>query len=291
MPSDPVPDCISHRRPGPDLAPGRRRRRTPNRRMALTMLAATTVGTVLGGVTGTVGAAPAAAAPVDILHARTARAVSCFSKPLTGASYVDTRTFTASVSGIMQARLTGGGDWDLAVFDSRTGAVVAGSAEAATNELAEGFVTRGQGLIVQGCRYRGAATSAKLSMEFFAQSAAASGERSGALQLVRVTTRTRADKARLQRLGLDLTESATSTSVDVLLHGNADAATLRRAGFSFTVRIPDVEARLRRPPCRRALRSRRGNVRPAQRPHLLPSHLRLPAGDEAAGAALPDPGA
>src|SRR5690242_6746995 len=136
-------------------SPGRRGR--PPRRTVLTAVTATAAATLFGGVAGTVGAGTAAAAPADVLHARTARATSCFVTPLTGASYVDTRTFTSTVTGILQARLTGGGDWDLAVFDSRTGAVVAGSAGSRTNELAEGFVTKGQGLLVQGCRYGGSA--------------------------------------------------------------------------------------------------------------------------------------
>jgi hypothetical protein len=240
MASDPL-SPINHHGPPPGPTARSRTGRRPSRRLVLTAATTTALGSLLGGVAGTVGAPSASAAPADVLHTRTARAVSCFAKPLTGASYVDTRTFTSSVSGIVQARLTGSGDWDLAVFDSRTGAVVAGSAEAGTNELAEGFVTSGQGLLVQACRYRGSAATAKLTMEFFAQPAPSAAQ-SGVAQLVRVTTRTRADKARLQRLNLDVTESATASSVDVLLHGSADAATLRRAGFAYTVRIKDVEA-------------------------------------------------
>jgi len=203
---------------------------------------ATAAGTLFTGITGTVGASPASAAPADILHAASGRAVSCFRGLLTGARYADTRTFTSTVTGIVQARLSGGGDWDLAVYDSRTGDVVAGSAESTTNELAEGFVTKGQGLIAQACRYRGTASTAKLSMEFFAQPEPAPAAQAGALQLVRVTTRTRADKTRLQRLNLDVTESATRSTVDVLLHGSADATTLRRNGFAYSVKIKDVEA-------------------------------------------------
>lgn len=151
------------------------------------------------------------------------------------------RSFTASVTGIVQARLTGDGDWDLAVFDADTGRVVAGSAGYRTNELAEGFVTAGQRLLVQGCRFRGTAATARLTVEFFAQPASsASAEKT---QVVTVSTPTRADKRRLQSLGLDLTEHGTAGSVDVVLRGAADARELRGAGLSYTVKVPDLAAR------------------------------------------------
>ncbi|MGH3357091.1 MAG: M14 family zinc carboxypeptidase [Nocardioidaceae bacterium] len=60
------------------------------------------------------------------------------------------------------------------------------------------------------------------------------------VQLVTVDTPTRADKDRLQTLGLDLTEHAGHDYVEVVLHTPADAAALRTAGFEWTVRIPDL---------------------------------------------------
>ena len=68
-------------------------------------------------------------------------------------------------------------------------------------------------------------------------------EGSGKAQVVEVSTPTRADKARLQGLGLDLTEHGDADSVDVVLYGEADARRLREAGFSYTVRIADLAAR------------------------------------------------
>ena len=59
-------------------------------------------------------------------------------------------------------------------------------------------------------------------------------------------TRRRADKQRLQALGLDLTEHGDANSVEVVLHGRRDARTLRRAGFRYRVRIADLAARTRR---------------------------------------------
>ena len=62
---------------------------------------------------------------------------------------------TGGATGLLQARLKSRGDWDLAVFDARTKRYVAGSAAFGGRELAEGFVTKGQRLIVQGCRFAG----------------------------------------------------------------------------------------------------------------------------------------
>jgi hypothetical protein len=62
-------------------------------------------------------------------------------------------------------------------------------------------------------------------------------------QLVTVDTPTRADKERLQRLGLDLTEHAGHDYIEVVLHTPADLALLVADGFTFDVRIPDLVAR------------------------------------------------
>ena len=62
-------------------------------------------------------------------------------------------------------------------------------------------------------------------------------------QLVTVDTPTRADKARLQTLGLDLTEHAGHDYVEVVLHNRLDLDRLTAAGFGYDVRIPDLVAR------------------------------------------------
>jgi hypothetical protein len=64
-----------------------------------------------------------------------------------------------------------------------------------------------------------------------------------AVQVVEVSTPTRADKARLQGLGLDLTEHGDADSLEVVLYNEAEAQRLRDAGFTYTVRIADLAAR------------------------------------------------
>lgn len=63
------------------------------------------------------------------------------------------------------------------------------------------------------------------------------------VQLVTVDTPTRSHKDLLTGLGLDLTEHAGHDYVEVVLHTAADADVLRRAGLTWTVRIPDMVAR------------------------------------------------
>ena len=46
----------------------------------------------------------------------------------------------------------------------------------------------------------------------------------------------------MQKLDLDVTEAADSTSNDVVLHGSTDVASLKAAGFRYSVEIPDLGA-------------------------------------------------
>lgn len=66
----------------------------------------------------------------------------------------------------------------------------------------------------------------------------------GKAQVVHVRAGTAELRSQVADLGLDVTESADSTGIDVVLYGDDDADVLRRAGFSWKVRIPDLEARM-----------------------------------------------
>ena len=58
-----------------------------------------------------------------------------------------------------------------------------------------------------------------------------------------VDTPTRADKRRLQRLGLDLTEHAGHDYVEVVLHNGVDLNRLLGSGLGYDVRIADLNRR------------------------------------------------
>ena len=102
-------------------------------------------------------------------------------------------------------------------------------------------MTKGQRLLVQACRFRGKSSAARVSVDFLGLSASPV---QGAVQVVDVSTPTRADKRRLQMLGLDLTEHGDADSIEVVLYGNEDAQTLRDAKFRYSVRIADLDARV-----------------------------------------------
>ena len=184
------------------------------------------------------GGASAHAAVSQKVAAGTAVAQSCHARYLDGAAGTQSVTTTAPDTGLIRARLSGGGDWDLGVFDASSGRSVAGSAGFGSNELAEGFVKQGQKLRVQACRFRGSASSADLSIGFVKIAERSTGK----VQIVDVDTAARKDKRRLQSLGLDLTEHGDGNSVEVVLHGAGDEKKLRDAGFTFDVRVADLEA-------------------------------------------------
>ena len=148
---------------------------------------------------------------------------------------------TAPGTGLVRARLRSRADFDLGVFDAKSRRFVAGSAALGGRELAEGFVTKGQRLLVQACHFRGHAKRARVSVSFVTAHAGPAQR----TQIVEVSTPTRADKTRLQGLGLDLTESGTAKSVDVLVTGTSGLSKLRRAKFGYRVKIADLDAQAR----------------------------------------------
>jgi hypothetical protein len=170
------------------------------------------------------------------VDASDAHAGTCLA-PATGAGVVR-RAVVTHGNGLVRARLEAAeGDWDVAVLDAG-GKLVAGSAHAGADELAEGFVAAGRALTVQACRRDGGAGSARLSVENVVLPAAAPGR----LQLVRVFLASAAEKDLLLALGLDLTEHGRPGFLDVLLHGDEDLRVLERSGLRFETLIADVAA-------------------------------------------------
>ena len=191
------------------------------------------------------------------------RDASCIQRLMGGSAGVVTRRASGPLEGgLLTARLkAGGGDWDLAIFDERTGIALAQSAGFGADELAEGFVGANRSVVVQACRRRGNARTADIQL--LSTPIPGGGQQPEPVSMVTVRTPTHADKNRLTALGLDVTEHGDGDSVDVVLHGAADAATLRDAGFSFTTRIADLMAQDRadRAQDRRyAARVRRSNL-------------------------------
>jgi Zinc carboxypeptidase len=194
-----------------------------------------------GALTGSVLLAAPASAAVERVTARSAVARSCHRDVASSSAGRVLLRARAPARGLVSVRLRSAGDWDVGVFGRRS-RMVAGSASFGGNELASGFVHRGERLVVQACRFRGDAPRADVSIHF-ARLPRQSARR---YSLVDVPTPTRAERRRLQTLGLDVTEHGDANSVEVLLHGRADARTLRAAGFRYRVRVADLAAQARR---------------------------------------------
>ena len=196
---------------------------------------------LLGALLGSVALAAPATAATHTVTAGSAVARPCHRELASSHAGRDLMRTKAPARGLVSVRLRSGGDWDLGVF-GRRGRLVAGSASFGGNELASGFVRRGERLTVQACRFRGSASSARVSIRF----THIPKRKRTRISVVDVFVPKQSERQRLQALGLDLTEHADARSVEVLLHGRADAATLRRAGFRYTVRVADLAARTRR---------------------------------------------
>ncbi|QUF03853.1 peptidase M14 [Actinosynnema pretiosum subsp. pretiosum] len=189
--------------------------------------------------------APAATAQDRVLRADRAVTRACFDSPLPARTPgVDRREVTSGVDGLVQARLSPGtgaeGDWDLAVFDKATGAVVAASSALRSRELAESFVTKGQVLVVQGCRHTGPAKSAVLGVDFLALTPQGTPTGAERAEVVRVNTPEQKDKTALLGLDLDLTEKGDATGVEVVLAGDADRKVLRDSGLTYSTVDADL---------------------------------------------------
>ncbi|MFC6091501.1 M14 family zinc carboxypeptidase [Saccharothrix lopnurensis] len=188
---------------------------------------------------------PAATAQDRVVRADRAEARACYNALLpAGTAGVDRREVTSTVDGLVQARLAPGGggregDWDVAVFDE-AGGIVAASSALRSRELAESFVTKGQRLVVQACRYAGPAGTATLGVDFLALTPQGTPTAAERAEVVRVETPRREDKDTLLGLDLDLTEKGDATGVEVVLAGDADRETLRASGLGYTTVDADL---------------------------------------------------
>jgi len=190
-------------------------------------------------------AGPASAAGLLDSTVTAAEAVdrSCTTKLLTSGDGYAQKSVRLPSTGSVTARLdgAGSGDWDLAVFDTASGRVVAGSAYRGTRELATGYVPGGGELTVQACRVSGSSATASLSVD----SLAIDTSKAEPASLVRVSAPSRARKQELANLGPDLTEHGGDGYMEVVLHSAADATKLREKNFVYTIEIPDLAVQSR----------------------------------------------
>ena len=186
-------------------------------------------------------AAPAQARPLLATTLTVPGAVSdrtCFARELNSGPGVAKLSVRSPGYGLIKVRLVAAsGNWELGVFDAKTGRPVAGSAHFGARELAEGLARKGQALLVQACR-RSGATRATMTVGFETLDRRAISD----VQLVRVSTPTREARQKLLALGFELTEHHGLDFTDVFVRKTDQAAKLGQLGLISVVLTPDVEA-------------------------------------------------
>jgi carboxypeptidase T len=209
-----------------------------------------------------------AAASADLLDTSVAIArpvdATC-TGALRGGDGVAHRNLTAPAAGYLTARLDGAsGEWDLAIFKASGGPPVAGSTYAGAHEVASGYVSANDELVVQACRRSGGGDTARLTAGIEEIDGSPKQEPPS---LVRVSTPSQGRKAELEELGLDTTDSAGPGFADVVLHGDGDAAKLSDAGFVYKIQVADLDAQSARDGAtdQRAAESGRASLLPSGR--------------------------
>ena len=147
-----------------------------------------------------------------------------------------TTTFRSPVTGMLDARLRGRGDWDLVVRDA-DGNRVAASRGFGGSEVVQGWMRGGRTIVAVGCRRAGAGATARITLRMV--QAALPALPSGKLALVRVTAGEQ-QLAALDRAGLDVTHEQGRGWADVIVAGAAQQAILRLSGLPFAVRDGDL---------------------------------------------------
>src|SRR3954452_3186440 len=182
------------------------------------------------------GAASAAATLDTVLTAPASQVRTCHARAVSGADSVASTTYTAPTSGLLTVRTSGGGDYDVAALGAG-GRFVAADAGPNSDELAQGFVVKGERLRLQVCHFSGPASPVHVE----ASTMAINPRRStGKVQIVRVAAPTLADRNELIDLGFDPAEGADQGHIDLVLYGAGDVAKLRRAGFEWTTLVADA---------------------------------------------------
>jgi murein tripeptide amidase MpaA len=182
--------------------------------------------------------------------------------------------WTAPVAGYVQARLNGdaGNDWDLALFDSRSGKRLDASLAWGSDELTQAWVKRGQSLTIQACRFSGPSAIEPLEITPVKIAGSLLDRKPPKESLVSIPIATKLDFSALEATGINLDEVPNRHGREALavLAGPADAAKVRKAGYSFKTVIPDMAA------AERGYRAqdRRFAARAKKKPSPLPSGRR-----------------
>jgi zinc carboxypeptidase len=152
--------------------------------------------------------------------------------------------WTTPIDGYVQVRLNGDelNDWDLALFDAKTGHRLDASLAWGANEVTQAWVRRGQVLTVQACRLSGPSAIEPLSITPVAITVPRTPVKTPKQSLVAIPIASEIDFGVLDGLGLNLDEVPNGHKAIAVLNGPADGAKIRKAGYGYTTLIPDMAA-------------------------------------------------
>jgi hypothetical protein len=168
------------------------------------------------------------------LSAPQATTATCMSAPATGAGLVST-SYTAPMSGYLTTRLAGSGDWDLLLRNAK-GQPLHASQGFGGSEVVQIWVAAGDTVTAEGCRYAGAARTAKVTFELLD----VKPPTEGTLAFVRIKADPPMQK-QLVAAGFDLDESHGLDWADVVVTAK-QLAQLRELGLKPVVRQTDLGA-------------------------------------------------
>jgi hypothetical protein len=151
----------------------------------------------------------------------------------TGGERCAATTYRSAVTGMVDVRLRGSGDWDLVVRDV-AGHRVASSRSFGGSEVVQGWVRGERSLVAEACRRSGAGSRARVTLRTVV-SALPKLVGGGAVQLVRVSAGD-AQLAGLERAGFDVTHSRGHGWADVIVSGALQLTQLRLSGLRFETR-------------------------------------------------------
>jgi hypothetical protein len=145
-------------------------------------------------------------------------------------------TYRAPLTGFLDVRLSGRGDWDLALRDA-AGTTLAASHAFGGREVAQAWVRGGQRITARGCRRAGAGRSARTTFRLSAITLPRVAL--GAAQLLRVYGSAK-QLERLEAAGLDVTHEVGAGHADVIVADATQLARIVAAGLRYSVRIADL---------------------------------------------------
>ena len=170
-------------------------------------------------------------------------AAPCTTRAAAGAHGIATVTYTAPAEGFASFGLDGGerhGDWDLAVFDARSGVRLGASQAFGASELVQTWMRSGQQVVLQACRRAGAVAHVPGRVQY---GVAAWPAIAPPVKLVRIPlTNTRRQVPVLMALGIDVDENVYPDHALATVDSAADIGKLVAAGFAPKVLIGDVLA-------------------------------------------------